>query len=131
MYKKFLISLNWAFLRGIFQKFVGLLFQEHIPFVLINKISKLSLEKKKDFWNISWINDLFGIESPWPCTKSSLKKQIKHWRSRMISRNLDSEIYSSSNYNLIAEDNIQKIISAINLPKVPLLFSYSIYLSYW
>ena len=40
----------------------------------------------------------------------------------MISRNLDAEIYSSSNYNLIAEDNIQKIISSINLPEVPLLF---------
>ena len=40
----------------------------------------------------------------------------------MISRNLDSEIYSSSNYNLITEDNIQKIISSINLPEVPLLF---------
>ena len=40
----------------------------------------------------------------------------------MISRNLDAEIYSSSNYNLIAEDNIQKIISSIYLPAVPLLF---------
>ena len=40
----------------------------------------------------------------------------------MISRNLDYEIYSSSNYNLIAEDNIQNIISSIHLPKVPLLF---------
>ena len=36
----------------------------------------------------------------------------------MIVRNLDSEIYSSSNYNLIAEDNIQKIIFATNLPEV-------------
>ena len=40
----------------------------------------------------------------------------------MISRNLDAEIYSSSNYNLIVEDNIQKIISSIYLPEVPLLF---------
>ena len=40
----------------------------------------------------------------------------------MIVRNLDSEIYSSSNYNLIAEDNIQKIIFATNLPEVPFLF---------
>ena len=40
----------------------------------------------------------------------------------MISRNLDAEIYSSSNYNLIAKDNIQKIISSIYLPEVPLLF---------
>ena len=40
----------------------------------------------------------------------------------MISRNLDAEIYSSSNYNLIAEDNIQKIISSIYLPEVPLFF---------
>ena len=40
----------------------------------------------------------------------------------MISRNLDAEIYSSSNYNLIAKDNIQKIISSIYLPKVSLLF---------
>ena len=40
----------------------------------------------------------------------------------MISRNLDYEIYSSSNYNLITEDNIQKIISSINLPEVSLLF---------
>ena len=29
----------------------------------------------------------------------------------MIARDLDSEIYSSSNYNLITKDNIQKIIS--------------------
>ena len=40
----------------------------------------------------------------------------------MISRNLDFEIYSSSNYNLIAEYNIQKIISLTNFPEVPLLF---------
>ena len=40
----------------------------------------------------------------------------------MISRNLDAEIYSSSNYNLIAKDNNQKIISSIYLPEVPLLF---------
>lgn len=40
----------------------------------------------------------------------------------MIARDLDSEIYSSFNYNLIAEDNIQKIISANNFPEVPLLF---------
>ena len=40
----------------------------------------------------------------------------------MISRNLDAEIYSSSNYNLIAKDNIQKIISSIYLPEVRLLF---------
>ena len=40
----------------------------------------------------------------------------------MISRNLDSEIYSSSNYNLITEDNIQKIIFSIYLLEVPLLF---------
>ena len=40
----------------------------------------------------------------------------------MISRNLDYEIYSSFNYNLITEDSIQKIISSINLPEVPLLF---------
>ena len=40
----------------------------------------------------------------------------------MISRNLDAEIYSSSNYNLTAEDNNKKIISSIYLPEVPLLF---------
>ena len=40
----------------------------------------------------------------------------------MIAKNLDCEIYSSSNYNLIAEDNIEKIISATDFPKVPLLF---------
>ena len=40
----------------------------------------------------------------------------------MIARNLDYEIYSFSNYNLIAEINIQKIISATNFPEVPLLF---------
>ena len=65
---------------------------------------------------------LFGIEIPLPCTKFSLKKEIRHWRSRMIARNLDYEIYCSSNYNLIAEDNIQKIISATNFPEVPFLF---------
>nr|CAN70247.1 hypothetical protein VITISV_021083 [Vitis vinifera] len=67
-------------------------------------------------------HQLFGTEDPWPCTKSSLKKQIRHWRSRIIARDLDSEIYSSSNYNLITEDNIQKIISANNFHEVPLLF---------
>ena len=40
----------------------------------------------------------------------------------MISRNLDAEIYSSSNYNLIAENNNQKFISSIYLPEVPFLF---------
>ena len=34
-------------------------------------------------------NQLFGTEDPWPCTKSSLKKQIRYWRSRMIARDLD------------------------------------------
>ena len=65
---------------------------------------------------------MFDTESPWPCTKFVLKKQIRHWKSKVISRNLDAEIYSSSNYNLIAEDNIQKIIFSIYLPEVPLLF---------
>ena len=40
----------------------------------------------------------------------------------MIARDLDFEIYSSSNYNLITEDNIQKIIFVNVFPKVPLLF---------
>ena len=40
----------------------------------------------------------------------------------MIARNLDYEIYSSSNYNPIVEDNIQKIISANVFPKVLILF---------
>ena len=40
----------------------------------------------------------------------------------MIARNLNSEIYSSSNYNLIVEDNIQKIIYATDFPEVPFLF---------
>ena len=40
----------------------------------------------------------------------------------MIARNLDSEIYSSSNYNIIIEDDIQKIIFANDFPKVSLLF---------
>lgn len=40
----------------------------------------------------------------------------------MIARDLDFKIYSSSNYNLIAEDNIQKIISANNFPEIPFLF---------
>ena len=44
---------------------------------------------------------------------------------------LDYEIYSSSNYNLIAKDNIQKIISANDFLEVPLLFqtqfSYLVY----
>ena len=57
---------------------------------------------------------LFGTEALWPC-KSSLKKQIFHWRSRMISRQLDSKIYNSSNYKLIVENNIQKIISSNDL----------------
>ena len=57
-----------------------------------------------------------------PVLKLTSKKQIRHWRSRMIARNLDSEIYSSSNYNLIVEDNIKKIIYANVFPEVPLLF---------
>ena len=65
---------------------------------------------------------LFGTENPWLCTKFVLKKQIRYWRSKMISRNLDYEICSSSNYNLIIEDNIQKIISSTNIPEVPLIF---------
>ena len=40
----------------------------------------------------------------------------------MIARDLDYEIYSSFNYNLITEDNIQKIIFVNVFPKVPLLF---------
>ena len=40
----------------------------------------------------------------------------------MVARNLDYEIYSSSNYNLIVEDNIKKIIYANVFPEVPLLF---------
>ena len=40
--------------------------------------------------------------------KFNLKKQIYHWRSRMIARNLDYEIYSSSNYKLITKDNSKK-----------------------
>lgn len=40
----------------------------------------------------------------------------------MIARNLDSEIYNSSNYNLITEDNIQKIIFANDFLEVLLLF---------
>ena len=26
-------------------------------------------------------HQLFGIKIPWPCTKVSLKKQIRHWMS--------------------------------------------------
>ena len=40
----------------------------------------------------------------------------------MIARNLDYEIYSSSNYNLITKANIQKIISANDFLEVPLMF---------
>ena len=40
----------------------------------------------------------------------------------MIARNLDSEIYVSSKYNLISKDNIQKIIFTNDFPEVPLLF---------
>ena len=40
----------------------------------------------------------------------------------MIVRDLDFEIYSSSNYNLIIEDNIQKIIYANDFPEVLFLF---------
>ena len=40
----------------------------------------------------------------------------------MIARDLDYKIYSSFNYNLITEDNIQKIISANDFPEVPFLF---------
>ena len=40
----------------------------------------------------------------------------------MIARDLDYEIYSFPNYNLIAEENIQKIISANVFPEVPFLF---------
>ena len=40
----------------------------------------------------------------------------------MIARNLYSEIYSYSNYNLITEYNIQKIIFANDFSEVLLLF---------
>ena len=40
----------------------------------------------------------------------------------MIARDLDYEIYSSSNYNLITEDNIKKTISTNLFPEVPLPF---------
>ena len=40
----------------------------------------------------------------------------------MIARNLNYEIYNSSNYNLIIEDNIQKIIPTNVFLEVPLLF---------
>ena len=63
-------------------------------------------------------HQLFSTEILWPYTKFSFKKQIRHWRLRMIARNLNSEIYISSNYNLIVEDNIQKIISANDFPEV-------------
>lgn len=44
----------------------------------------------------------------------------------MIARDLDSKIYSSSNYNLIAEDNIQKIISANNFPEFLFCFKLNL-----
>ena len=71
-------------------------------------------------------HQLFGTEESWLCTKISLKKQIRHWRSRMIARNLDSKIYSSYNYNLITKDNIQKIIFANDFPEIILLFKTQI-----
>lgn len=40
----------------------------------------------------------------------------------MIARDLDYEIYSSSKYKLITEDNIQKNISTNVFPEVPFLF---------
>lgn len=40
----------------------------------------------------------------------------------MIAKDLDYELYSSSNYNFIIEDNIQKIISTNVFPKVSLIF---------
>ena len=51
---------------------------------------------------------LFGTGDPCPYNKFNLKKQIYHWRLRMIARNLDYEIYSSSNYKLITKDNSKK-----------------------
>ena len=49
----------------------------------------------------------------------------------MIARDLDYKIYSSFNYNLITEDNIQKIISANDFPEVHFLirtqFSYLVH----
>ena len=40
----------------------------------------------------------------------------------MIARNLDYEIYSSSNYKLITKDSIKKIISVNVFLEVPFLF---------
>ena len=51
--------------------------------------------------------------------KLVLKKKC-HWRSRMIARDLDYEIYSSFNYNLITKDNTKKIISSNVFPEVPI-----------
>ena len=67
-------------------------------------------------------HQLFGTKDPWPYTKVSLKKQICHWRLRMIARDFDFEIQSSSNYKLITKGNIKKIISANIFHEVPLLF---------
>ena len=38
----------------------------------------------------------------------------------MIARDLDYEIYSSFNYNLITKDNTKKIISSNVFPEVPI-----------
>ena len=74
-------------------------------------------------------HQLFGTEDPWPCTKVNLKKQIRHWRLKMIARDFDYEIYHSSNYNLITEDNIQKNHLCKCLSKSSSSISNSIYLS--
>ena len=61
MYKKFLIYLNWAFLRVFVKNLLSFLFNYVIPFVLINKIRKLSLEQKRDFWKNVCKNDILNI----------------------------------------------------------------------
>ena len=59
MYKRFLISLNRAF--PFLKNLLSFLFNNVIFFVLINKIRKLYLEQKRDFWKNICRDDLLNI----------------------------------------------------------------------
>ena len=67
-------------------------------------------------------HQLFGIEILRPCTKVSLKKQIRHWRLRMIARTLTLRFIVFLTIISSLKTILKKIISTNVFPKVPLLF---------
>ena len=64
---------------------------------------------------------ILNANSPSPC-KYPLSRQICHWTSRIIAKNLDYGLYESSHNRPITEDNTQKIISNIDNPNISFLY---------